>query len=51
MNARQRKEEFLAKAKEAEELAEQTMSHHEKESWLRIAREYRELANRQGVKD
>ena len=50
MNAKQRRDEFLAKAKEAEELAEQTPDWHEKESWLRIAREYRDLAKRQGVK-
>ena len=45
MNAKQRREEFLANAKEAEELAERTRDSHQKESWLRIAREYRELAN------
>jgi hypothetical protein len=50
VNAKQRREEFVAKAKEAEELAERTSDWHQKESWLRIAREYRELANRQGAK-
>ncbi len=49
MNAKQRKEEFLTKAKEAEEQAERAPSQQEKESWLRIAREYRDLAARQGV--
>jgi hypothetical protein len=45
MNGRQRKEEFLAKAKEAEQQAERTADRHEKESWLRIAQSYRDLAN------
>ena len=49
MNAKQRKEEFLAKAKEAEEVAERTTDSYQKDCWLRIAQEYRELANRQGV--
>ena len=48
MDARQLKEVYLAKAKEALDQAEHTPDRYEKESLLRIAREYRDLAARQG---
>lgn len=47
MNAKERKEKFLAKAKETEQQSERTADRHEKESWLRIAKEYRSLASQQ----
>lgn len=47
MDTKQRKEDFLAKAKEADDQAERTSDRYEKESWLRIAKGYRDLANRQ----
>ena len=47
MSGEQRKKEYLAKAREAEEHAQRTPDRHEKESWLRIAQSYRELAKGQ----
>lgn len=47
MDAKQRKEDFLAKAKEADDQAERPPDRYERESWLRIAQGYRDLANRQ----
>jgi len=35
---------YLAFAKEAEELAERTVDPQEKETWLRVAEGYRQLA-------
>jgi hypothetical protein len=49
VDSKQRRDEFLAKAKEAQEWSERTPDRHEKESWLRIAESYRELARRQGI--
>ena len=48
MDAKQRKNHYLAKAKEALAQAEHCPDRYEKESLLRIAREYRDLAARQG---
>jgi hypothetical protein len=47
MKSRTRKEEFLAKAKEAEEQAEKTTDETAKASWLRIAAGYHDLAAHQ----
>ena len=47
MSADERRKEFLAKAKEAEEQAAQTKDSDLKDSWKRIAQSYRELAQRQ----
>ena len=44
-----RKEEFLAKAKEAEEQAEKAKDEANKASWLRIAAGYHDLASRQDL--
>jgi hypothetical protein len=44
VDSKQRQDEFLAKAKEAQAQADQTRDRHEKESWLRIAEGYRDLA-------
>ena len=49
MDSKQRRDDLLAKAKEAQEWSERTPDRHEKESWLRIAESYRELARRQGT--
>lgn len=49
MGAKERQDDFLTKAKEAQEQAERTPDRHEKESWLRIAESYRALARRQGM--
>jgi hypothetical protein len=46
MNKDQRRREFLAKAAEAEEQAAKAKESDIRESWLRIAASYRELANR-----
>ena len=46
MGAKKRRDEYLAKAKEAQEQADQVTDRYEKESWLRIAESYRALANR-----
>jgi len=37
-------ENYLAKAKEAEEQAARTSDHHMRQSWQRIAASYREMA-------
>jgi len=47
MNGKMRKDEFLAKAKEAEDQAEKTKDEAVKASWLRIAAGYHDLAARQ----
>ena len=39
-------DEYLGKAKEAENKAAHSNDRYEQESWLRIARSYRELAER-----
>ena len=44
-------EEFLAKAKEAEEHAAKAAGGPTRESWLRIAFGYRDLARANGYKD
>ena len=49
MNGKARQEDFLAKAKEAEEKAEKSMDESAKSAWLRIAAGYHDLAARQGV--
>ena len=49
VDSKQRRDEFLAKGKEAQEWSERTPDRHEKESWLRIAESYREPARRQGT--
>lgn len=49
VGAKERQDDFLTKAKEAQEQAERTPDRHEKESWLRIAESYRALARRQGM--
>jgi hypothetical protein len=46
MNASKLRDEFLAKAKEAEERAEKTTDEQTKASWLRIAAGYHDLAAR-----
>ena len=48
MTAEQRKAEYLAKAKEAEEVAEKTKDEQSKAEWLRIAAGYHALAAKQG---
>ena len=47
MSAADRKAEYVAKAKEAEEQAERTKDEVSKASWLRIAAGYHDLAARQ----
>jgi hypothetical protein len=47
MAAPDRKAEYVAKAKEAEEQAERTKDEVSKASWLRIAAGYHDLAARQ----
>ena len=47
MNAEERRKEFLAKAKEADDQAERAKDSDLKISWKRIAESYRELAQRQ----
>jgi hypothetical protein len=42
--SKQRQDEYLAKAREALDEAGRTTDRHEKESLVRIAREYRDLA-------
>ena len=49
MGAKERRDEFLAKAKEAEDRAAQSRDRYELESLLRIAATYRDLAGNQGV--
>jgi hypothetical protein len=48
MGAKERRDEYLAKAKDAQNQANLTKDRYEQESWLRIAESYRELARRQG---
>jgi len=48
VGAKERRDEYLAKAKEAQDQADRTPDRYEKESWLRIAESYRALASRQG---
>ena len=50
MSAEQRKADYLAKAKEAEEMAEKTADETAKAEWLRIAAGYHALAGRQEPK-
>jgi hypothetical protein len=47
MTADERRKDFLAKAKEADEQAEKAKDADLKDSWKRIAQSYRELAQRQ----
>lgn len=47
MSKEQRRQEYLAKAKEAEEHAAKAVDTYTRESWERIALGYRELADRQ----
>ena len=49
MGAKERRDEYLAKAKEAEDQAAQSRDRYELECLLRIAASYRELAHYQGV--
>ena len=49
MDAKERREEYLAKAKEAEIQADRTKDRYEQESWLRIATSYRDLARAQAA--
>jgi len=47
MSADERRKEFLAKAKDADDQAAQAKDTDLKDSWKRIAQSYRELAQRQ----
>jgi hypothetical protein len=47
VSSKLRKEEFLAKAKDAEAEAEKAKDENSKASWLRIAAGYHDLAARQ----
>jgi hypothetical protein len=47
LSSEKRKDEFLAKAKEAEEQAAKTTDETAKASWLRIAAGYHDLAAHQ----
>jgi hypothetical protein len=47
MNGKQRQDDYLAKAKEAEDQAEKVTDEAAKASWLRIAAGYHDLAARQ----
>jgi hypothetical protein len=49
MNGTMRKDDFLAKAKEAEAQANKTTDEAAKASWLRIAAGYHDLAARQNA--
>ena len=49
MGAKERRDEYLAKAQDAQNQANLTKDRYEQESWLRIAESYRELARRQGA--
>jgi hypothetical protein len=42
-----KREEYLAKAKEAEEKADKAKNESDKASWFRIAADYHDLASRQ----
>jgi hypothetical protein len=48
MGGKERREDFLAKAKEAEQQAERVTDEASKAAWLRIAAGYHDLAARQG---
>jgi len=48
MSTEKRKAEYLAKAKDAEDMAEKAVDEARKASWLRIAAGYHDLASRQG---
>jgi hypothetical protein len=48
MTSEKRRDEYLAKAKEAEEQAEKARDEANKASWLRIAAGYHDLAAREG---
>jgi hypothetical protein len=45
----QQRDDYLAKAKRAEERAIRSMEQSARESWLRIASSYSEMANRKGL--
>jgi len=47
MGGKERRDEYLAKAKDAQDQANLTKDRYEQESWLRIAESYRALARRQ----
>jgi hypothetical protein len=47
MSPNTRRDEYLAKAKEAEDQAEKSSDENAKASWLRIAAGYHDLAARQ----
>jgi hypothetical protein len=49
VNNKARQDEYLSKAKEAEDQAEKTKDEAAKASWLRIAAGYHDLAARQDV--
>jgi hypothetical protein len=49
MGVQERRDEYLAKAKEAEGQAARTRDRYEQESWIRIAESYRALARRLGA--
>jgi hypothetical protein len=45
----EQRDDYLAKARDAENKATHTRERYEQESWLRIAQSYRELARHQGA--
>ena len=47
MSGKERQDEFLAKAEEAQAQAEKSKDSDTRDSWLRIAESYRDLARRQ----
>ena len=49
MGAQERRDDYLAKAKDAEEQAEKATDESNKASWLRIAAGYHDLAAHQNV--
>ena len=51
MGTKDRRDEYLALAKEAQKQADLTEDRYEQQSWLRIADSYRALARRQGTPD
>jgi hypothetical protein len=50
MDQQSRQDEFLAKAKEAEEQAAKAADEGSRESWLKIAKGYRDLARANGYR-
>ena len=50
MSVGDRKAEYIAKAKEAEDQAEKAKDEPTKAAWLRIAAGYHDLASRQGTR-